>query len=114
MASVTELKTREDADAMLQASHEKPVALLKHSIACPISARGQEQFVGLEASGDPDLYCVVVQYARDVSSYLAEQLGVQHETPQAFILKDGEAAFVQTHHRIRTAALREAAQEAAA
>ena len=114
MASVRELKTREDVDAMLKASYERPVALLKHSVACPISARGQEQFVGLEGASDPDLYAVVVQYARDVSSYIAETLGVRHETPQALILKDGTAAFVQNHHRIKTAELREAARDAAA
>ena len=108
MAKVTELKTREDADAMIAASHDAPVALLKHSVACPISARGQEQFVGLERDGDPALYAVVVQYARDVSGYLAETLGVTHETPQAIILKDGKAAAVFNHHRIKTGDLRDA------
>ncbi|MEM1057525.1 MAG: bacillithiol system redox-active protein YtxJ [Bacteroidota bacterium] len=114
MAKVTELKTREDADAMIAASHEAPIALLKHSVACPISARGQEQFVGLEGEDDPEMYAVVVQYARDVSNYIAETLGVKHETPQAIILKDGEAASVFNHHRIQTGDLREASREAQA
>lgn len=109
MAQVQELVTTADADAMLEASHETPVYLLKHSIACPISARGQMEFVGLEGDGDPPLYAVVVQYARDVSSYLAEQLGVKHETPQAILIKDGEAVDVKSHGAIRLAALREAA-----
>ena len=109
MAQVQELSTTADADAMLEASHDKPVYLLKHSIACPISARGQMEFVGLEGDGDPPLYAVVVQYARDVSAYLAEQLGVQHETPQAILIKDGEPVDVKNHGAIRRAALREAA-----
>lgn len=108
MAQVQELQTIADADAMLQASHEAPVALLKHSIACPISARGQEQFVGLEGDADPPLYAVVVQYARDVSQYLAEQLGVTHQTPQVLVIKDGEAVHDVSHHRIQLASLREA------
>ncbi len=114
MANVTELKTKDDVAAMLDASREHPVALLKHSVACPISARGQEQFVGLEGEGDPKLYAVVVQYARDLSGYLAETLGVKHETPQAIILKDGEPAEVFNHHHIKTDVLREAAQKTAA
>ena len=89
MAKVQELATRADADAMLEASNEAPVYLLKHSIACPISARGQMEFVGLEGDADPPLYAVVVQYARDVSEYLAEQLGVRHETPQAVLIANG-------------------------
>ena len=112
MAKVQELVTRADADAMLAASHDAPVYLLKHSIACPISARGQMEFVGLEGDGDPPLYAVVVQYARDVSTYLADELGVRHETPQALLIKDGEAVDVKSHGSIRLAALREAAQAA--
>ena len=112
MAQVQELSTRADADAMLQASHDAPVYLLKHSIACPISARGQMEFVGLEGDGDPALYAVVVQYARDVSTYLAETLGVQHETPQAVLIKDGEAVDVKSHGSIRLKGLRDAVQAA--
>ena len=94
---------------MIQASYERPVYLLKHSIACPISARGQMEFVGLEDDDDPELYAVVVQYARDVSNYLAEALGVKHETPQVILIKDGEAAHVKSHYDIQTDELREAA-----
>ena len=112
MAQVQELSSTADADAMLEASHDKPVYLLKHSIACPISARGQMEFVGLEGDGDPPLYAVVVQYARDVSGYLADTLGVPHETPQAVLIKDGEAVDVKNHQAIRVGALREAAAAA--
>lgn len=110
MAQVQELVTTADADAMLEASHEAPVYLLKHSISCPVSARGQMEFVGLEGDADPPLYAVVVQYARDVSTYLAEHLGVRHETPQAILIKDGEAVDVKSHGSVRLSALREAVQ----
>lgn len=113
MARVTELTSKEDFQAALDASHESPVALLKHSIACPISARGQEQFVGLEAEGDPPLYCVVVQYARALSQHIAEALGVKHESPQALILRRGEAVAVFNHREITTSVLRDAARRAA-
>ena len=112
MAQVQELATRADADAMLEASHDAPVYLLKHSIACPISARGQMEFVGLEGDADPPLYAVVVQYARDVSSYLAETLGVQHETPQAILISNGEAVDVKSHGDIRLNDLRSAVEAA--
>ena len=112
MATVSELASTQDADRMIQASYERPVYLLKHSIACPISARGQMEFVGLEGEDDPELYAVVVQYARDVSNYLAEALGVKHETPQAILIKDGEAVSVASHYDIKTDDLREAATAA--
>lgn len=114
MAKVTELHTREDVDRMLEASRERVVALLKHSIACPFSARGQEQFVQLEAPDDPPLYAVVVQYARDASNYVAERTGVRHETPQVILLAGEQAVYHASHDAIRTEDLREAARRAAA
>jgi bacillithiol system protein YtxJ len=114
MAKVQELIDRSDFDALLEQSKQEPVALLKHSIACPISAQGQKEFVGLEDDGDPPLYAIVVQYARDLSDHIAETLGVQHETPQVVLIKDGEAFYDASHFDITTDALRSAAQKVAA
>lgn len=113
MAPVAELTSTQDADRMLQASYERPVYLLKHSVSCPVSARGHRAFAEMAEDGELDTFIVVVQYAREVSNYLAQALGVRHETPQAILIKDGEAVSVDSHFAIRTAALREAAQHAA-
>lgn len=113
MAQITELASTQDADRMIQASYERPVYLFKHSIACPVSARGQMAFVELAEEGDVDAYVVVVQYARAVSTYIAEALGVRHETPQALLIKDGEAVSVANHSAVRTDALRQAHHAAA-
>lgn len=110
MAKVQELTDRSDFDALIEQSKQKPVALLKHSIACPISAQGQKEFVGLEDNGDPPLYAVVVQYARDLSNHIAETLGVRHETPQVLLIKNGEVFYDASHYDIKTDALRSAAQ----
>lgn len=114
MAQVQELRDRSDFDALVEASKQQPVALLKHSIACPISARGQREFVGLEGTDDPPLYVIVVQYARDLSDYIAQTLGVRHETPQAILIKNGEAVYDASHRAISTETLREAAADARA
>ncbi len=112
MAQVRELHDASDFDALLDASREQPVALLKHSISCPISARGQKEFVQLEEDGDPPLYAVVVQYARDVSRLIAEKLGVRHETPQVLLIAGGEVVYHASHYDISAEALRTAAENA--
>ncbi|HLA63490.1 MAG TPA: bacillithiol system redox-active protein YtxJ [Rhodothermales bacterium] len=112
MAEATELTTATDAEAMLAASFQRPVALLKHSATCYVSSRGRAEFLGLSEDGDPPLYVVVVQRARGVSNSLADTLGIRHESPQAIILKDGAAVLVQNHGRIRADDLRRAAHEA--
>lgn len=100
MAPFTELRTRDDADAMLAASHLQPVVLLKHSTLCVASARGRSEVARLAETDGPPLYAVVVQHARAVSDYLAEHLGVRHETPQALVLHDGAVVLCQNHHAI--------------
>ena len=114
MAQVQELTDRSDFDDLLERSKKQPVALLKHSVACPFSAMGQKEFVGLEGENDPPLYALVVQYARDLSSHIAETLDVKHETPQVLIIKDGEAVYHASHDDITTESLRDAAQKVAA
>ncbi|MEO0559507.1 MAG: bacillithiol system redox-active protein YtxJ [Bacteroidota bacterium] len=112
MAQVIELATPQDADRMIQASYKRPVYLLKHSVSCPISGRGHRAFIGLVEDETIDTYAVLVQYAREVSNYLADALGVRHETPQAILIKDGEAVSVASHYAITTDALRDAVQQA--
>ncbi len=103
----TDLLTTADAEAMLAASHEAPVWLLKHSSTCPVSAMGHLAFAGVV--GGPPRYRVVVQRSRDVSNALAERLGVTHETPQAVLIADGRPVTVLNHLQIRPGALRAAA-----
>ena len=113
MAKVTELHSREDFAGLLEASRAQPVVLLKHSIACPISARAQEQFVQLENDADPPLYCLVVQYARDVSNHVAEHSGIPHQTPQVLVFSQGAVSYHASHHAITCGSLRDAARDAA-
>jgi thioredoxin 1 len=113
MPPVTELRTEEDVEAMIAASHERPVVLFKHSAACAASTRMREEIVRLDAPGDPPLYAVVVQHARAASDLAAERLGVRHETPQAIVLHAGRAVLYLSHGAIRTEHLREAARLAA-
>lgn len=112
MPDVHELRSAADFDALLEASRERPVALLKHSVACPISSRGRHEFLRLDDEGDPPLYTVIVQAARDVSRTVAERLGVRHETPQVILVKDGEAVFHASHFGVTAGAVREALREA--
>lgn len=113
MTPFTELRIRDDVEAMLEASHARPVVLLKHSTMCMASHRGRAQVTDLGAPDDPPRYIVVVQQARDVSNYIAERLGIWHETPQALVLHAGAVVLHLNHGAIRTERLREAARLAA-
>ena len=107
MPEVTALASLADAEAMLAASQEQPVFVLKHSATCPVSAGAIAQFRALET--DVPRFVVVVQTARPVSTFLAETLDVAHATPQAILVAGGRAVYVESHSAIRAATLQAAA-----
>ena len=87
-------------------SHREPVVVFKHSLTCPISARAYREM----QSYDGEVALVVVQRARTVSHEIAARTGVRHESPQAIILRDGEARWSASHFDITAADVAEAAR----
>ena len=83
------LKTNEDFRAALEASQEKPIVIFKHSASCPFSAAAQVEVT--HAKHDLDVYGLVLQYTGELKNEIAEQLGVEHQSPQAIVVYKGEA-----------------------
>jgi monothiol bacilliredoxin len=99
-----------DTDALEQVlarSHNEPVILFKHSTTCPISASAYRQMS--QVSGDVSL--VVVQRARDVSKEIEARTGIRHESPQAIVLRNGEAVWTASHFDITSDAVEKAVRE---
>lgn len=94
------LETVSQWQALLEESKTRPVVLMKHSNTCGTSARMFAALVGAEKEGGNELNVVVVQTARDVSDGIAADLGVIHESPQAFVIKDGAAMYEADHGEI--------------
>lgn len=92
------LRTSDDVQKALRHSKDEPVFIYKHSHTCPFNARAQGEVVKLKH--DYPIYGLVVQYVKDVSNEIAELLDVEHETPQAILVKDGEAVAVLSHEAI--------------
>jgi bacillithiol system protein YtxJ len=88
-------------DELFTISYSKPVVLFKHSMTCPISSNAYEQMSQL---GD-SISLVVVQRARDISKEIETRTGVMHESPQAIILRNGQAVWNASHWRITSDAV---------
>ena len=100
----------EDAAALeelLARSHEGPVLLFKHSNSCPISARAYRQMQEVRSP----VSIVVVQKSRDLSREVESRTGVQHETPQALVLRNGQAVWSASHFDITSDAVEQALRE---
>jgi bacillithiol system protein YtxJ len=98
-------------DELVARSHEAPVVLFKHSTTCPISARAHHQMAKLSADVAGQVSLVVVQRARELSRRVAEQTGIRHESPQAIILRNGQAVWSASHFEITAEAVEQAVRE---
>jgi bacillithiol system protein YtxJ len=98
-------------DDLVARSHDAPVILFKHSTTCPISARAHHQMSKLPEGVAGQVSLVIVQRARELSRRVAEQTGVRHESPQAIILRHGQAVWSASHFDITAEAVAQAVRE---
>ena len=98
------LTTQRDLDALLDTPDE--IVLLKHGAHCVISAGARTAVAAFEAErpGTP-VVAVEVTGQRALSDYVAERLGVPHESPQVFVLRGGKVAWSAAHGEISADAL---------
>ena len=98
-----DLTDRRGVDALFE---EPEAVLLKHGAHCPISAGARHELAAFEAQRPQvPVFAVEVTTRRELSDYLAERLGVLHESPQAFIVRRGEVAWHAAHYDITARAL---------
>ncbi len=101
------LENTQSLEELFRLSHNHPVILFKHSLTCPISSAAYNEMSRLTT----DVALVVVQRAREVSNEVEMRTGIRHESPQAIILRNGEAVWNASHWRITSDAVEQAVRE---
>jgi bacillithiol system protein YtxJ len=100
-----EMTSRQDADA---AMGEDSALLFKYSTTCPISANARREMDSLLSGGEPvPVYRVDVNADREVSNYIAERTGVQHESPQVILLRNGRPEWTADRFDVTASAIRD-------
>lgn len=98
-------------DQLTQESHDLPVGIFKHSTRCSISAtaldRLERSWPGTDAL---KMYYLDLLAHRDISNAIVEKYGVQHESPQFILLKNGSAVYHESHYGINAADILEQSQ----
>jgi bacillithiol system protein YtxJ len=104
MQNLTDLTSLADLETFLADPHSRVKLLFKHSNSCPISDGAYREFRRyLEApfTAAPVSYgFLVVQTAREVSNNIASRFQVEHESPQAILLRDNQVVWHCSHRRI--------------
>lgn len=83
------MQTAGDLEAALEASHQQPIVIFKHSASCPFS--GAAQIEAAHAKHDLEIYGIVVQYTPELKEAIASRLGIEHKSPQAIVVHKGQA-----------------------
>jgi bacillithiol system protein YtxJ len=85
----------------MEISHQKPVAIFKHSTRCSISRMALKQFENefdLEGSVMP-YFLDLINY-RDISNEIATRFEVYHQSPQLLLIKEGKSIYDASHSDI--------------
>lgn len=96
-------------DAIDAASASRPQLIFKHSTRCGVSSAALR---GLNAElsrlgSEFDLHMLDLLAYRPLSNEIASRYGVRHESPQAIVVRAGEAQAHMSHWRISADALLE-------
>jgi bacillithiol system protein YtxJ len=83
------------------ASNDKPVAIFKHSTRCSISRMALKQFENeFDFPEKVTPYFLDLITFREISNDIASRFGVQHQSPQLILIKNGKAVYNVSHSDI--------------
>lgn len=110
MNGLKEITTLEELDQAIDESQERPVLLFKHSLTCPISTRAFRELRSYLDNPDPRISykLITVQTARSVSDEAATRLRLEHESPQAILVRNGRELWNASHYDITSESLGQA------
>lgn len=100
-ARIIDIETPEQVDALFERSFIEPVAIFKHSNRCGISQHVLDQ----TSTIDGELNVVVIQEHRQLSEMIADKTAHRHQSPQAFVIRNGKPIYHATHYGIDPAAI---------
>ncbi len=99
-----EIEDVESLERFISDAGEIPAIVFKHSDTCGISARVYREMAQIARP----VGIVVVQQARDVSDEIERRFGIQHETPQALIVRGDKVLWSASHYAVKAQAIEEA------
>jgi bacillithiol system protein YtxJ len=100
MINWTELKEEAQVETIHEESKKHPVLIFKHSTRCSISRAALDRLERnwkAENIGTLKTYYLDLLSYRNISNQVAAYFGVEHESPQVLIVKDGKPMHVRSH-----------------
>jgi len=82
-----------DLDRLFAESAEQPVVLFKHDFACHISANAYRELTTIPG----DVPLIDVDRQKRLSDDVASRTGIEHESPQVIVLRNGRPVYAASH-----------------
>ena len=105
------LRSLEQIDDIRTKSRTQPVLIFKHSTRCNISRTSLDRLERNwkeEEMGGVQLYFLDLISYREISARIAEEFGVEHESPQVLIIRDERSTYDRSHFEIDYQQIRQA------
>lgn len=94
-----EVTSEPDVEQIISDSAARPQILFKNSTRCGISRMARTRLEKLSADEQKglDFHILDVIASRPVSLFVAKRFGISHESPQIFVIKNGEVIWSASH-----------------
>jgi len=101
------LQTLEQLDEIVENSNEKPILIFKHSTRCSISRFALKRFENeFNLQGKLNLYYLDLLNFRAISNEIASKFGIQHQSPQVLLIREGKVVYHDSHDGIEAEELK--------
>ncbi|MEQ9402260.1 MAG: bacillithiol system redox-active protein YtxJ [Cyclobacteriaceae bacterium] len=95
-----ELNDISQLEEMKELSKKKPVLIFKHSTRCGISSMALSRLERKWSGDEIEPYFLDLLRYREISSVIASDFGILHQSPQAILLKEGKPVYNSSHNGI--------------
>lgn len=97
-----ELTSIEQLQSLLTTTEEHPLLLFKHSTRCSISSMALNRFENEweQPENGVELYYLDLLNYRAISNEIERLTGIEHQSPQAIVIKNGEVIYNASHSSI--------------
>ncbi|GAB3263092.1 bacillithiol system redox-active protein YtxJ [Larkinella harenae] len=95
------LQDNTQLDQIKQESAEQPVLIFKHSTRCSISSAALSRMERNwnDSAGIKPYYLDLIAF-RSISNQIADDFGVDHQSPQVLLIQNGECIYDASHFDI--------------
>lgn len=95
------IKSVDQLQEIKEKSKTRTQVIFKHSIRCSISGMAKSRLERSSQPDDIDFYYLDLINFRDISSKVADDFDVWHESPQVLVIKNGVCVYDESHSAIR-------------